>query len=691
MADKTVYPYGVGGQLPSNIGLVNDTFTGGADQALTAEAGKGLGNDVRGINKKLGETVVLELSAIPGAVMVNQVINSSNKWSAVSSDYVGYIVPVSPLDVYTIVGGANNQCVVAFLTSNDHTANATPAFSTQKSYSSRMTVASDVERDIPVPFDAAYMYVLVSVSGDVRLASISVYDAGIEQELHGDSIDQGGFYSFTGMISASNEWDYIHDYYVLIPISAHLWGFSIKFQANASNNSVYAFLSAPPITNGSTKPSFSSGGRVVVSANKVVTERIPDGTAWLYLYNQSANRFQSIEVLPPAKKLNNKGFAGLVEDTAFSWWTYPIAITTSGMKKKLINGWVDSSGNLGISVRDFFGGESSRTIIDKATVDDHNAPAVIELSDGRIAVVYSKGHNDTSSVYCRVSSEAGDYDHFESAVSVAMGAVTTYAQVFKIGTTYYIFTRTGTNNWSYTTTEDFETFTSPHTLITASAQHYVKFVPVADEPNIVRMVMYFNPTIAGNSIRLGYIDFDSGNVYSGSVNDENIVGTLTGSSISNTSFAEIIPSVYTNRLFDVAVSNLDTVIVAYSTFTLSDTTDSVYHIYENGNVTDLCHGGPFFYNTSGYMGGVSFRNKDEVVLARADASSDFIEIYERGNNGWERTRRVFDEKRGELPLRNIRPIFDTEGLFLLWQRGKYNPTSYSGFLLDIISALYMRF
>ena len=271
-----------------------------------------------------------------------------------------------------------------------------------------------------------------------------------------------------------------------------------------------------------------------------------------------------------------------------------------------------------------------------------------------------------------------------------MGGLTSYAQVFKIGDTYYIFSRTGVNNWSYVTTEDFETFTSPHVLISASAQHYVKFVPVADEPNVLRMAMYFNPTIANNSIRLGYIDFDSGNIYSGSVNNENIVGTLTGSAIANTDFIEIITSNNRNRLFDIAVSNLNTVIIAYSTFTLSDTTDSVYHIYENGTVVDICHGGPFFYNPSGYMGGISFRNKDELVLARADSNNDRIEVYERGNNGWEYKRTIFDEKRGTLPIRNIRPIFDTDGLFLLWQRGKYEPTSYTEFFLDIISALYVR-
>lgn len=42
MANKTVYPFGTDGQLPSSIGVINDLTTGGADKALSAEMGKRL-------------------------------------------------------------------------------------------------------------------------------------------------------------------------------------------------------------------------------------------------------------------------------------------------------------------------------------------------------------------------------------------------------------------------------------------------------------------------------------------------------------------------------------------------------------------------------------------------------------------------------------------------------------------------
>lgn len=51
MANKTVYPFGTGGQLPSGIGVINDLTTGGADKALSAEMGKEIGTEIYGAKK----------------------------------------------------------------------------------------------------------------------------------------------------------------------------------------------------------------------------------------------------------------------------------------------------------------------------------------------------------------------------------------------------------------------------------------------------------------------------------------------------------------------------------------------------------------------------------------------------------------------------------------------------------------
>lgn len=55
MANKTVYPFGTGGQLPSSIGVINDLTTGGADKALSAEMGKVIRGVIEKIIDELGE------------------------------------------------------------------------------------------------------------------------------------------------------------------------------------------------------------------------------------------------------------------------------------------------------------------------------------------------------------------------------------------------------------------------------------------------------------------------------------------------------------------------------------------------------------------------------------------------------------------------------------------------------------
>lgn len=58
MANKTVYPYGTGGSLPSSIGIINDVTTGGADKALSAEQGKVLQEEIEGVSSEYSAVLV---------------------------------------------------------------------------------------------------------------------------------------------------------------------------------------------------------------------------------------------------------------------------------------------------------------------------------------------------------------------------------------------------------------------------------------------------------------------------------------------------------------------------------------------------------------------------------------------------------------------------------------------------------
>lgn len=60
MANRTVYPYGTDGQLPSSIGIVNDLVTGGADKALSAQ----MGVTLNGMVQDLAGAMLLETANV---------------------------------------------------------------------------------------------------------------------------------------------------------------------------------------------------------------------------------------------------------------------------------------------------------------------------------------------------------------------------------------------------------------------------------------------------------------------------------------------------------------------------------------------------------------------------------------------------------------------------------------------------
>lgn len=81
MANKTVYPYGTEGSLPSSIGLINDLQTGGVDKALTAEQGKVIGDVLFGEKRYLSDN----MSPMPGYEGKQLKADSSQIGKALSS------------------------------------------------------------------------------------------------------------------------------------------------------------------------------------------------------------------------------------------------------------------------------------------------------------------------------------------------------------------------------------------------------------------------------------------------------------------------------------------------------------------------------------------------------------------------------------------------------------------------------
>lgn len=114
MENTTVYPYGTGGSLPSNIGIINDLSTGGADKALSAEMGKELGERVN--------SAIVERELAYSSRSVASVLKTDGAIDSVA--YNNMVVDtfiVEPGSTYRIsgrVGGYANTCLVAFYDSD---------------------------------------------------------------------------------------------------------------------------------------------------------------------------------------------------------------------------------------------------------------------------------------------------------------------------------------------------------------------------------------------------------------------------------------------------------------------------------------------------------------------------------------------------------------------------------------------
>ena len=389
----------------------------------------------------------------------------------------------------------------------------------------------------------------------------------------------------------------------------------------------------------------------------------------------------------------------------YTWWISPLVAKKGNV---MAFAWTDNDLGIGVSIYNLSTKEFRRktlytkSLADGATSvanDDHDAPCVAFLPDGRLLVAHTCGHNVVKRLHLNISHDTTDLLNFDKQI-VTFEGVTCYAQYMLISNRNYIFIRDGGVNWSYIYSDDGDTWTAPKRFMVSDASnwlYYCLFKPIINESNLVRVAMYPNPESADaiSDIRLGIIDFSTGNVYSGnSTSSDNIIGNLNGADpIDNTDFETVITHVEGKvyRLFDMAVTDLSTVRIAYAPFTWEPLTfDVEYMVWNNGTPAKICDGGIPFWLPK-YQGGVTFINQDEVVVGRnGEHNKDYIERYVLVNGVWKRKEIIYSEYLGNTPIRNIRPILasaDT-GTYIIWQRGMrfyntFNDFDMSYCMLDV--------
>lgn len=173
MANKTVYPYGTGGSLPSSIGLINDLVTGGVRDALTAEQGKVIGDYL------FNEYEAIDLSQIVTSNFSLGANYNRNAWTNSTAKHK--VVDVTPGDVIKITISGNGN-FYGFLSNYEVPTSATSPVSYANGTSRVWANAGTFE--VTVPTGTQYLCITL-VNGDGYSSSWQLARArtpGIEQD-----------------------------------------------------------------------------------------------------------------------------------------------------------------------------------------------------------------------------------------------------------------------------------------------------------------------------------------------------------------------------------------------------------------------------------------------------------------------------------------------------------------------------
>lgn len=195
MANKTVYPYGTGGSLPSSVGIINDLTTGGADKALSAEQGKELATVI-------GDSFFSELNVIDLGSYTVQLCTLGGaptylgKWYYNQSSDIGrhIAVPITQGSKYrlTLLPSAPAGSFYAFVTSAYNppygNGDSIPFISNE---TDRYTLVANEKSIFTAPNDAAFLILVYQDGGGNALFPfwrLEEFESGVIPETVEDRI-----------------------------------------------------------------------------------------------------------------------------------------------------------------------------------------------------------------------------------------------------------------------------------------------------------------------------------------------------------------------------------------------------------------------------------------------------------------------------------------------------------------------
>ena len=345
--------------------------------------------------------------------------------------------------------------------------------------------------------------------------------------------------------------------------------------------------------------------------------------------------------------------------------------------------------------------------------DEHNAPSLAILSDGRLMVAYT-GHGETHSVKYRVSERPYDISSFGKEKTLPYRNHVTYAQLSENAKKgeVWLFTRVGGTTWELRTSSDAgESFGEPSVFLASEAGGLFYFdvrhllVPTArgvEEQWF--FALYGHPTLsADHTVRSGYFDADGFlhrmngekteiNLYRGGKICLDALDTVytapEGTTVRLLAVAPTLPyriglapftpykpetAYYLSATFKMGEWRLSAPIARAGEFLSSPGV-------EDGSQTYL--GGMAYYYGVGEAGLHPFHphryiNTNRIYIARFDGSQALLESYVSGDEGESYAReqvirRIPRDKSAVKIWRPTVPIHAQDNLPVYWHEGIYS-------------------
>ena len=163
------------------------------------------------------------------------------------------------------------------------------------------------------------------------------------------------------------------------------------------------------------------------------------------------------------------------EDMIYTYWLYPQISKVNIVRKALYFGYANSQKESGIAQYDFDRKEFKKnSILVSSLADDHNAITTFVLDDGRILAAGTI-HGLEDYLHIFITDNIQNIESISTDIKIPIHQSSSYAQIFKVGNRYCIFTRSGIadDTWKIIYSDDLENWVVKDVVKAPNKKYYL--------------------------------------------------------------------------------------------------------------------------------------------------------------------------------------------------------------------------